>query len=215
LIVLLGIAACAGKEDIAGPRQATGDGSGDTEMAAGDPRVPPEKTRRSSDWVTEKEMRSWQEQHEANGLWVVGYFLPPGWECYETRRGDLVARWKLLSRRKGKLPRAELVRKALEALEGAAPEALSNALERVSLRVLSMHVEGGTIYLDFDPRIYATNSMGTCGGSAMAVQFLAAVHHYFPEVGQACVLVKGIRSGHEGEALVFHDSIACPMRLDG
>jgi hypothetical protein len=207
LIVLLGVVRCGGEED--GERSATDDRPQAPTTTAAD------ATQSGSGWVTEEEMRTWQEQHETDGLWVVGYFLPPDWECYETRRNDLVPRWKLLAQGEQDLARAEFVRKALAALEGAVPDGLSNALERVPLRVLRVHFERDTVYLDFDPGIYATNSMGTCGGSAMAVQFVAAVRHYFPEAGQACVLVEGIPSGREGEALVFHDSIACPMRLDG
>jgi hypothetical protein len=204
LMVLLGVVGCGTEEDGEGP--ATG----------ARPHAPTTTAPESgSGWVTKEEMRAWQEQHGTDGLWVVGYFLPPDWGCYETRRNDLVPRWKLLSGEEEDLARAEFVRKALAALEGAAPDGLSNALERVPLRVLRVHFERETVYLDFDPGIYATNSMGTCGGSAMAVQFVATVRHYFPEAGQTCVVVEGTPSGRDGEALVFHDSIACPMRLDG
>jgi hypothetical protein len=207
LILLLGVVGCGREEDGEGP--ATGARPHAPTTTAAD------ATQSGSGWVTEEEMRAWQEQHETDGLWVVDYFLPPDWECYVTRRNDLVPRWKLLSRREEDLAPAEFVRKALAALEGAVPDGLSNALERVPLRVLRVHFERETVYLDFDPGIYGTNSMGTCGGSAMAVQFIAAVRHYFPAAGQACVLVEGTPSGREGEALVFHDSVACPMRLDG
>jgi hypothetical protein len=164
-------------------------------------------------WVDETVVRAWQDEHGTEGTWAVAYFLPKEWECYKTQRGELVPRWKLLSRQDGGFSTEELLRKALAALDGAAPDGLSNPLERVRVQLLDAEVLRTTVRLDLGSGIYATNAMGTCGGDAMALQFFATVRHYFPQAERACVLVNGIRSGDDGEALVFHDSIACPVTL--
>jgi hypothetical protein len=197
-VVVLGLVACDAKENERAVRPATGER--------------PSEAKRST-WVTEQDVRAWQEAEGKDGVWVAAYFLPAEWRCYETQREDLARRFRRISTRDKSLPPGELVRNALAAVEGAKPEALSNPLERVHLRLPSVRVDGETVYLDFDRGIYATNAMGTCGGEAMALQFLATVHHYFPDAAAACVLVKGIPSGHKGRGLVFHDSIACPLGL--
>jgi hypothetical protein len=158
-------------------------------------------------------MRAWQERHDADGLWIVGFFFRRDWECDDTGGEDLIRRFRLLSEGGRGLSEDTLLRKTFAAFEGAHPAGLSNPLEAVRLELLGARVEGATVYLDFGRGIYASNSMGTCGGSAMAVQFVALVQHYFPEAGEVCVLVEGIPSGQEGEALVFHDSVACPLPL--
>jgi hypothetical protein len=170
-------------------------------------------TPTGSAWVTERDMKTWQERHGAEAVWVVGFFLPRDWECDKTGSEDLIRRFQLLSEGERGLSRDKLLRKAFAALEGSAPAGLSNPLEPVRLKLLDAHAEGDTVYLDFGPGISATNSMGTCGGSAMATQFVALVHHYFPQGSDVCVLVEGIPSGRDGDALLFHDGVACPIPL--
>lgn len=209
------LTACRDAAEVEPFLRATGHGQTDRESAGTLATPTPTWARdQRQGWVTRDAKRAWQNRHGTEGEWIAGYFLPRDWECYETRREDFVLRWKLVSKGGGDITREELVGKALAALEGATPEGLSNPLERVRLRVREAHVEGVTVYLDFGPGIYATNSMGTCGGSAMAVQLVATVHHYFPEEREVCVLVKGTPSGEDGDALVFHDGVACPIPLN-
>jgi hypothetical protein len=184
---------------------ATGCAEGESDTPA------PVATEIETAWVDEQAVRAWQDEHGTEGTWAAAYFLPKEWECYKTQRNELVPRWKLLSRQDGRFSTEELLRKAFAALGGAAPGGLSNPLERVRLQLFDIETVGTAIHLNLGRGMYATNSMGTCGGSAMAVQFFATVRHYFPHMDGACVLVNGIRSGDGGEALVFHDSIACPV----
>lgn len=165
-----------------------------------------------SAWMTEQEMTTWQERHNSQGAWVVGFFLPRDWACYKTGSEGLIRRFQLLSEGRA-LSQEALLGKAIALLEGPAPAGLFNPLEAVHLKLLNAYVDGDTVYLDFGPGIYATNSRGTCGGSSMAAQFVALVHHYFAEARDVCVLVEGIPSGQDGDALVFHDSVACPIPL--
>lgn len=81
------------------------------------------------------------------------------------------------------------------------------------MKLLDARIEADTVYLDLGRGIYGTNRTGTCGGFAMAIQFVALVKHYFPDADEVCVLVDGIPSGRGGEELLFHDSVACPIRL--
>lgn len=166
-----------------------------------------------SAWLTEQEMSAWQERHDEEGVWAAAYFLPREWECYTTGSRDLVARFQLLSDAESELSRGKLLAKALAALAGPAPTGLFNPLERVRLEVLDVRLDGATLNLDFGRGIYATNSLGTCGGSAMALQMAAVAHHYFPRAADLCVLVEGVPSGQDGNSLVFHDSVACPIAL--
>lgn len=223
LPTILLLVACGGGTEVEPPR---GSGLRYTEREAVAQSPNPSSTSVSSTptptvsqpdegWLTHRAMRRWQNRHGTEGLWITGYFLPRDWECYDIRSGDLTRRWKLVSKGGGDPAPEVLLEKALAALEGAAPQGLSNPLERVRLRVREAQVEGDTVYLDFGPGIYATNSMGTCGGFAMSVQFVATVHHFFPEKQEVCVLVEGTPSGKDGEALVFHDGVACPIPLHG
>jgi hypothetical protein len=166
-----------------------------------------------SAWMTEQEMTTWQERHDSQGVWVVGIFLPREPACDRTGNEDLTRRFQLLSEEQRALSREALLEKAFVLLEGPAPAGLFNPLEAVHLKLLDASVDGDTVYLDFGPGIYATNSRGTCGGSAMAAQFVALVHSYFADARDVCVLVEGIPSGQDGNALVFHDSMACPIPL--
>jgi len=152
-------------------------------------------------WATEREMRSWQQRHETSGVWIAGFFLRRNFDCSRIANEKTVARYHLLGDEE--LAREERVRRAFAALEGAAPPGLHNPLEYVRLRLLDQRVDGGTVHLDFTPAISATNGLGTCGGSAMAVQFVALVRHYFPRASTLCIR----------DRPVFHDSVACPVPL--
>jgi hypothetical protein len=193
-----------------GPGESASPGSSEAKRSTAEETEPID-----SAWVTDEEKATWQETHDAEGTWVVGFFLLPGSECSKTGPGDPIRRFHLLSEGERALAREELLGEAFTALEGSAPADLSNPLEAVPLKPLNARVEGDTVYLDFASGIYATNGTGTCGGSAMQVQLLALVNYYFPEARDVCVLVEGIRSGQDGEALVFHDSAACPLPLRG
>lgn len=166
-----------------------------------------------SAWLTEDEMLAWQERHDAEGTWVVGFFLSPGSECSKTGPGDRIPRFQLVSEDELAPTREELLRWALAALEDSAEVGLSNPLAGVPLELLTARVEADTVYVDFASGIDATNNTGSCGGSAMQAQFLAVVDHYFPQADAACVLVEGTPSGEDGKALLFHDSRACPLVL--
>jgi hypothetical protein len=218
LLAALLLAACGGGEgqvrDVTGLGDSAGAGVRRFPRPGLAPVAPSEiRGKPGEGWVTTAAMRRWQRSNDAEALWVAGYFLRRDWPCDEVGRESLVLRWKLVSEESPDFGREKLVGEALAALEGPGPEGLSNPLELVRLRVRHAHVEGGVVYLDFGKGIYATNSRGTCGGSAMAAQFVATVHHYFPEKREVCVLVEGVRSGQDGGALVFHDGLACPIPL--
>jgi hypothetical protein len=152
-------------------------------------------------WATEREMRSWQERHEPSGVWVAGFFLRRNFDCFRIANEKAVARYHLLAGEE--VAGEERVRRAFASLEGAAPPGLHNPLEHVRLRLVDQRLDGDTVHLDFAPGIAGTNGMGTCGGSAMAVQFVALVRHYFPNASTLCVR----------DRPVFHDSVACPVPL--
>jgi hypothetical protein len=152
-------------------------------------------------WATEREMQNWQERHDAPGVWLAGFFLRPDFDCARIANERTVPRYHLVADRE--LGRKERVRRAFAALEGAAPPGLHNPLEHVRLRLVDQRLDGDTVHLDFAPGISATNGMGTCGGSAMAVQLIALVRHYFPKASTLCIR----------DRPVFHDSVACPVPL--
>jgi hypothetical protein len=213
----MAVAVSASVAVVGGVACTSGEGAASGDTTTGARRAQGTITGRAagpSAWLTEEEVKAWQDEHGKEGAWVVGVFFRPGPECTKDFAPELVRRFHLIPDDEDALSQERLLAEALAVLERARPAGLSNALEGIRLDLRETRVDGGTLFLDLGRGISETNSRGTCGGTAMAYQFVAVAHHYFPHSAAVCVLVNGTPSGERGDALLFHDSVACPISLD-
>lgn len=182
-----------------------------TEQASVNPETDPPA------WLTTEEKDAWQAETGRDGMWVAGYYYPPGVMAdldSNVTPDALALRWRRMADEGEDVERTEIVRMAFEAVAGATPDGLDNAFAGgAALDVVSVEVtpEGRAIVV-FTDELSESTSTGSAGALAMSLQMEAMFLHYFPEATEGCIATEGTADDPES-TIAFHDLQVCPFAL--
>lgn len=182
-----------------------------TEQASANPETDPPV------WVTTEEKDAWQAETGRDGMWVAGYYYPPGTISdldSNVTPDTLSLRWRRIADEGEDLERTEVVRMAFEALAGATPDGLDNAFAGgAALDVVSIEVTAdGRAVVVFTDELSDSTSTGSSGALAMSLQMEAMFLHYFPEATEGCIATERTVDDPES-TIAFHDLQVCPFAL--